>query len=336
MKIILCDNLIFHRFRKEWEIIETKYEVIRFIEHGTRCRSSMDSVSGELLIYRVRDNPQITKEQLFAWFEQLLEQLIQYHRCYEDQNYKYINPYSVLVARDGKLLLLDLDAESNGFVMKNLQKRAMRAHFVKPVVHIMESSGNQLDLYGYGKTIQFILANTNVEPSLSKFQENKLERIINKCLNESKGKQYKELKEVKKELPVIRDKINWKGKKEWIVAILSVVGILFAGYSCFYAYQVKEKQEDMVNWIWEMEQQLEMEKDKPDVDINEIQETIHRVEAELLEEVHDVQENVQSVNELLDQHLSETTGKDKMDGQLREEEKQETVVKIEEENKLTE
>lgn len=296
----------------------------------------MDSVIGELLIYRVRDNPQITKEQLFAWFEQLLEQLIQYHRCYDDQNYRYINPYSVLVARDGKLLLLDLDAESNGFVMRNLQKRAMRAHFVKPVVHIMESSGNQLDLYGYGKTIQFILANTNVEPSLSKFQENKLERIINKCLNESKGKQYKELKEVKKELPVIRDKINWKEKKDWIFALVSVIGILVAGYSCFFAHRLKQKQEYMVNWIWEMEQQLETEKDKPDIDINEIQETINSVEAELLEEVHGVQESVQSVNELLNQHLSETVEKDEIDDQSREEENQEAVVEIESENELTE
>lgn len=327
---------IFQGFRKEWKIIETKYEVIRFIEHGTRCRSSMDSVTGELLIYRVRDNPQITKEQLFAWFEQLLEQLIQYHRCYEDQNYKYINPYSVLVARDGKLLLLDLDAESNGFVMRNLQKRAMRAHFVKPVVHIMESSGNQLDLYGYGKTIQFILANTNVEPSLSKFQENKLERIINKCLNESKGKQYKELKEVKKELPVIHDKIHWKVKKDWIVAIVSVIGILAAGYSCFSAHRLKQKQEYMANWIWEMEQQLETEKDKPDIDINEIQERINNIEEEVLEEVHEVQASIQSVNELLDQHLSEIEEKEEIDDQSSEEENQETVVEVESESELTE
>lgn len=299
----------------------------------------MDSVYGELLIYRVRDNPQITKEQLFAWFSQLLEQLIQYHRCHDDQNYRYINPYSVLVARDGKLLLLDLDAESNGFVMRNLQKRAMRAHFVKPVVHIMESSGNQLDLHGYGKTIQFILANTEVEPSLSKFQENKLERIINKCLNESKGKQYKELKEVEKDIPVIRDKINWKAKKDWILAMLSVVGILVAGCSCFFIHRLVQKQESIVNWIWEMEQQLETEKDKPDIDINEIQETINSVEAGLLEEVHGVQESVQSVNELLDQHLSETetVEKDEADNQVSEEEKsQEAAVEIESENELME
>lgn len=299
----------------------------------------MDSVYGELLIYRIRDNPQITKEQLFAWFSQLLEQLIQYHRCHDDQNYRYINPYSVLVARDGKLLLLDLDAESNGFVMRNLQKRAMRAHFVKPVVHIMESSGNQLDLHGYGKTIQFILANTNVEPSLSKFQENKLERIINKCLNESKGKQYKELKEIEKDLPVIRDKINWKSMKDWILAMISVVGIFVASCSCFFVHRLAQKQESMVNWIWEMEQQLETERDKPDIDINEIQDTINSVEEELLEEVYGVQESVQSVNELLNQHLSEieSVEKDEIEDQSSEDVKnQEAVNETENEKELIE
>lgn len=296
----------------------------------------MDSVSGELLIYRVRDNPQITKEQLFAWFSQLLEQLIQYHRCHEDQNYRYINPYSVLVARDGKLLLLDLDAESNGFVMRNLQKRAMRAHFVKPVVHIMESNGNQLDLHGYGKTIQFILANTKVEPSLSKFQENKLERIINKCLNESKGKQYKELKEVEKELPVIREKINWKAKKDWILAMVSVVGILVAGCSCFFVHRLTKKQESIMNWIWEMEQQLETEKDRSDIDINEIQDTIDSVESELLEDIYGVQESVQSVNDLLNQHMSEIQTVEMEEQSSEEVQTQEAAEETEDEKELIE
>lgn len=293
------------------------------------------------MIYRVRDNPQITKEQLFTWFGQLLEQVIQYHRCHDGQNYRYINPYSVLVARDGKLLLLDLDAESNGFVMRNLQKRAMRTHFVKPVVHITEGSGDLLDLYGYGKTIQFILANTNVEPSLSKFQENKLERIINKCLNESKGKQYKELKEVEKELPVINEKRKWKDKKDWIFAMIAVIGIIFTAISWIVVHRLTQKQEYMTNWIWEIEQQLETEKDKPDIDINEIHETINSVEAELLEEVHGVQESVQSMNELLDQHLSEAENKtvenEEIEEKLNEEElTKEAVVDVESENELTE
>lgn len=329
----------FHRLRREWKMIEAKYEVIRFIECGTRCRQTMDSVSGELLIYRVRDNPQITKEQLFSWFDQLLEQLIQYHRCHENQNYRYVNPYSVLVAKDGKLLLLDLDAESNGFVMRNLQKRAMRTHFVKPIVHITEGSGDLLDLYGYGKTIQFILANTNVEPSLSKFQENKLERIINKCLNESKGKQYRELKEVEKELPVVSNKLKWKDKKEWFFAMIAVLGIVVSAVSWICVHRLTQKQEHMMNWILEMEQQLEAEKERTDID--EIQESINSIETELLEEVQGVQKSVQSLNGVLDQHLSEAENKtaknDEIEEKVSEEEQKEEVVEEAEiENKLME
>lgn len=274
----------------------------------------MDSMSGELLIYRVRDHPQVTKEQLFAWFAQLLEQVIQYHRCYDNQNYRYINPYSVFVAKDGKLLLLDLDAESNGFVMRNLQKRAMRAHFVKPVVHISEGSGDQLDLYGYGKTIQFILANTNVEPSLSKFQENKLERIINKCLNESKGKQYKEIKEIKKELPVIHKKIKWKDKKEWLLTGVAVIGIVITVCCCFFVYRLTQNQERMMDWIWEIEQQLETDEEKSDS--NEMQEKLDDVEGEVFEEIQKVRENIQSVNERLEQHLNEEKTEEKTENSV--------------------
>lgn len=263
----------------------------------------MDRVAGELLIYRVRDNPYITKEQLFAWFQQLLEQLIQYHRCHENQNYRYLNPYSVLVARDGKLLLLDLDADSNEFVLLNLQKRAMRAHFVKPIIHITEGDGEQLDLYGYGKTIQFILANTNVEPSLSRFQENKLEKIINKCLNESPGKKYKELIQLKKELPVISARSEWKLKKELLYTSIMVINIIVVVTSCFFAYNIEKEQKNIRSWIWEMEKQKEYQEESLTAD--EIEEKISNVQENMLNEINNVQENIELIDEKLNQYLDE-------------------------------
>lgn len=204
--------------------IVTDYDVLKFIEHGGRCRPAMDYVPGELLLYRLKRCPQMEKPLLMDWMRQLLYQLEQFHRCRNNGCYRYLNPYSVLVTQEDKLLLLDLEAESNEFVLRNMQKRAMRNHFVKPVVNIRDNSRIALDLYGYGKTIQFILANVEVEPSLTKREENRLEKIIDKCLCENQKKQYENLSQIKKELPSGKErKLEIPGK--WGIGIAIAAGI---------------------------------------------------------------------------------------------------------------
>lgn len=218
--------------------IVNSYDVLKFIEHGGRCRPAMDYVSGELLIYRLKRCPEIDKKLLFEWMRELLHQLEQFHRCRSNQSYRYINPYSVLVTGEDKLLLLDLEAEGNEFVLKNMQKRSMREHFVKPVIYIRENTTISLDLCGYAKTIQFILANVHVEPSLTPREENRLEKIIDKCLCTNSKKQYEDLKQVQKDLPSIRNhhwKIQKNIRKKWLllpvaaIALLIILFVLFIG-----------------------------------------------------------------------------------------------------------
>lgn len=205
----------------------------------------MDCVSGELLIHRVRRYPEIEKEILFLWIKQLLIQIEQYHRCRNYQCYKYINPYTVLVTKNDDILLLDMDAQSNEFVLKNMQKRAMREHFVKPVVHIKESTKITLDLYGYAKTIQFILASMKASPDLTRWEEYRLSRIIEKCLSEDSKKRYKDLKQMEKELPDIRRKADSRIRRIGIAVIASF--LLGTGmYTCLYGRQIRKEQEKQV------------------------------------------------------------------------------------------
>ena len=180
----------------------------------------MDYVQGELLIYRLKHSREIEKTLLFEWMRELLHQIEQFHRCFGSQGYRYVNPYSVLVTADGGLLLLDLEAESNEFVLRNMQKRAMRDHFVKPIVQIRENTKLSLDLYGYAKTIQFILANVHVEPSLTSREENRLEKIIDKCLCKNSKKQYEDLKQIQRDLPAVRSRSRKQGKKLPILWLL--------------------------------------------------------------------------------------------------------------------
>lgn len=188
----------------------------------------MDCIQGELLIHRVRRCPEVEKEVLFMWLRQLIVQIDQYHRCKGDQSYRYLNPYSVLITKEEQILLLDLEAESNIFVLKNLQKRAMRNHFIKPVVHMKENTKISLDLYGYAKTVQFMLSGMKVEPHLTRREEHRLAKIIKKCLEEDLKKQYGELRQMEKELPVYRRSKKNRVRRTHLVgmALLSALLVL--------------------------------------------------------------------------------------------------------------
>ncbi len=203
----------------------------------------MDYVQGELLIFRLKSCREMEKTLLFEWMRELLRQLEQFHKCFGNRGYRYMNPYSVLVTEEGKLLLLDLEAESNEFVLRNMQKRAMRDHFVKPIVQIRENTKLSLDLYGYAKTIQFILANVQVEPSLTSREENRLEKIIDNCLCKNSKKQYEDFKRIQRELPTARRQqweIGKKIRKKWLI-LPALAALLLA---LLFLYYTKRAESD--------------------------------------------------------------------------------------------
>lgn len=197
-------------------ITAVSYEVLKFVEHGGKCRASMACVRGRLLIYRLKDLSGITKEQVFKWFKQLLNELDKYHRYKNGQSFRYLNPYSILVTEEEKIMLLDLSAQSNGFVLKNLQTAPMRRHFVRSGAGITENTPAAADLYHLGKTMQFILAQTENCISLTRREEYLFSGIIEKCLGGNPKKKYENLKQVQKALPNITHKEVKKQHKKTI------------------------------------------------------------------------------------------------------------------------
>lgn len=194
--------------------MEKMYEVLKFIEHGTHCRQSMDCVQGMILLDFMKENPAVEKAVLLKWFRQLAVCVDQFHRCRGRQNYRYLNPCSVLVSESGKILLLDMEAADNAPAMKQMQSRAMRSHFVKPLYEMGTGRSFDADIYAYGKTIQFMLAYLEVEPALTKREELRLSRVIRRCTGESK-KRYEEFRQIVNELPVPAGrKTNSRGKGE--------------------------------------------------------------------------------------------------------------------------
>ncbi|SHJ52470.1 protein kinase family protein [Hespellia stercorisuis] len=204
------------------------YEVIRFLEHDGRCHVSMDFVKGQLLIRHLKEEPQVTKAQLFEWLRSLARQIEQYHRCRKNQCYRYLNPESILVREDKKLLFLDLAAVSNEFVIRDMQKRVMRRHFVKKVLTMSGNPRLETDLYSLGKSMQYILAHTQVEPPLSRTEEHQLSKIISKCLGENPKRTYQDFNQIQKEIPRIQHPKIKKIKKQAVAAVL-VLLVVAAG-----------------------------------------------------------------------------------------------------------
>ena len=81
--------------------LEKMYEVLKFVEYGGYCRRSMDCVHGMLLIDRMKNEAVVDKAVLFGWFRKMAVCAEQYERCGEGQNYKYLNPYGIVLSDEG-------------------------------------------------------------------------------------------------------------------------------------------------------------------------------------------------------------------------------------------
>ena len=204
--------------------MEKMYEVLRFVEKGTECQPSIDCLQGELLIYYLRDNTQLDKAVLFEWFRQIAGEIRKYQQSRRGQNYRCLTPYSIVVTEEGELLLLNPDAQENEFVMKKMQQKAVRSHFIRPT-----ASGSRkncsVDLFGYGKILQFLLAYTEQIPELSRSEERRLERIIERCTGGGR-RHYDKISQVIRDLPEEREEWNLEQKVKFRNVKLAV--LLFA------------------------------------------------------------------------------------------------------------
>lgn len=205
--------------------MEEMYEVLKFIEHGTQCRQSMDCERGELLIFCLRDNPRQKKEILFDWFRQISISLDQFHRCRKGQRYRYLNPYSIVVSEDGKVYLLNLEAPENEPVIKKMQNKAVRKHFVKRGGRTEKEAEGDMDLFGYGRTIQFVLAYTEAVPCLTRREEKKMARVIERC-TELQKKGYGDIRQVTGDIPSPAKRQPFSGMSGWKKAAVMAAGCL--------------------------------------------------------------------------------------------------------------
>lgn len=209
-----------------------EYDVLRLIEHGQICYISSECQKGCLLPRWLKYHPEIEKRELFGMIEAIAKQLDGIHRCRNNPCYRYVNPYSILVAEDKKIYFLDMNAKDNLKQLRLVQRRTVREYFLPKEEPYYRKTSVELDIYGLGKTIQYLLSEAETEPGLTKCEEIKFKKIISKCLRRHQGKSFQNVSEIQKVIPKYKKPELKKGKKgkkrRLILAGMLLLGGAFA------------------------------------------------------------------------------------------------------------
>lgn len=176
------------------------YEVLRFIRQGSVCRSIMDYTEGTILMELLKVEKKIRKERLFEWFFDIFRQAEGFHRCGESQYYGCLNPYGILVTREGKILLLDPGSKE---FLKKIDEPAVKKYFVENGTEKMKYGGTEADLYSAGKTLQFMLYTMEIVPDLRFTEEIQMKNVIKRCLGETR-KRYRDFRQPVQDMQDIR------------------------------------------------------------------------------------------------------------------------------------
>lgn len=177
------------------------FDVLRLIEHGRTCYISSEYVEGRILAKWARSGPDVTKEQLFSLMREAANQLGMIHKCRKKPYYQYVNPYSMVVTDEGKLYFLDLEAGSNEKRLRFMQRRVVRESFLPREEAYYQRGSAKIDIYGLGKTFQYVLAAAIPKPPLGRREERRFLRIISKCLNYQSRSSYQSAADIRRNIP---------------------------------------------------------------------------------------------------------------------------------------
>lgn len=183
---------------------QKEYDVLRLIEHNRICYVSSDSVKGYPLVQWIKYHPYLEKEKMIRWIYNIIQQLVQIHKCRGNPCYQYVNPYSIIVTENEKLCFLDIGADSNRERIRLMQRRNVREYFLPEKEMFYKRGSVDLDIYGLGKTLQYLLTFVEVEPGFTKKEEKRLKRLISKCISEGRRKKFDRMSDVLKYLTELK------------------------------------------------------------------------------------------------------------------------------------
>ncbi|MDY5846149.1 MAG: hypothetical protein SPJ92_06415 [Bariatricus sp.] len=161
---------------------KTEYAVLKFVEQNGYCHMISDYVNGISIMQYVQEEYPISKECLWHWMAEIARQLEQYYK-WEDQNaYGFVNPYAVIVSEESNLMLLDAADPASEEQVRKMQKKKIRTLFVKKERIFTQKAVLEDDIYGLGKTFQFMLEKCRLTEKLTRREKWLVTKVIEKCL----------------------------------------------------------------------------------------------------------------------------------------------------------
>ena len=208
---------------------QSEYAVLRFVNQGSGFHMIHDYIKGSTIIHYAKKGNKVQKEVIYLWMEQLAAQLEHCMLCEEQEVYGEVNPYSVIVAEDNKILLLDLDADSNREMIKRMRKKKIRSLFVSKGRVLSKNTQPEDDFYGFAQVLKFMVDRCCVSERYSRIEEKGLVRVMNICM---KSDEYEEelWKEIRGELRKLRNRTVCHEEKKkrkpgkWMKIILILLG----------------------------------------------------------------------------------------------------------------
>lgn len=201
-----------------------EYDVLRLIEHNRVCYISSECKKGCILPRWLKYHPTISKKEMFDIIASIVKQIGQIHRCPGCSCYQYVNPYSIIVSEDRKIYFLDMNSKGNINYLRIAQRRMIREHFLPPDEPYYQKASVELDIYGIGKMVQYLLSEAEPEPSITKSEEIKFQKIISRCLNRHSKKSFHDVSEIQKKLP--RYKQSGKNVRTNKAVVFLMTGII--------------------------------------------------------------------------------------------------------------
>ncbi|MCQ2508491.1 MAG: hypothetical protein MJ097_06865 [Dorea sp.] len=217
------------------------YDVLRFIEHGKGSYISSTYVEGVTLFQWLSEAPTIKKRDCFAMLQEIAKQLELLHKGKGSPVYQYVNPYCIVISEDQHLYLLDMKAESSSERLRKMQSRKIRERFLPTEDPYYQNATIGTDLFGFGRTLQYMMAAVHLTTPLTRREERRIKKVINRCLARNPKKTYDSIEAMRKHLPYIKEekqdysqKVSGGRKRAvflLLIAILSALAFV-CGRSC--------------------------------------------------------------------------------------------------------
>lgn len=165
----------------------TEYAVLQFVEQSGYCHIVHDTVKGHSVMDYAKEEVKLDRKKISRLLNSLAEQLEQFYKCEEQEAYGFVNPYALIVTEDGAVRLLDTEAEENRELVMKMRKKKVRVLFISPEYVLSQRKRREDDLYGFGKSVQFVLDKCCSPATFSRREDKLFKKLYAKCKSGSQA-----------------------------------------------------------------------------------------------------------------------------------------------------